>query len=118
MRLNDKQLEAEARTVFNQELELLDSQTLHRLRNARETALSQQQSKFGISNKLAKWLTGIGAGLAVASILTLMIAPNLWQSNQLSPFDDMEILTSEADMDVVNQLEFYEWLDESLQEGS
>lgn len=118
MKLDNKQLEAEAITVLNQELELLDSHTLHRLRNARVMALSQQQRTFGISKKHVKWITGASASLAIASILILMIVPNVLQSNQLSPFDDIEMLTTEADMDVVNQLEFYEWLDESLHEGS
>ena len=118
MKLDDKQLIDETNHRLNQEVESLDGQTLHRLRSARMHALSQNQSWFGKNGTLFKWLTGAGAGLAIAGVLTFMVAPNLLQSKQLSPFDDLEILTSEVDMDVVDQLDFYVWLDESFHEGS
>ena len=35
------------------------------------------------------------------------------QTNALSPLDDIEILTADADLDLVTQLEFYQWIEAS-----
>ncbi len=117
--MNDKHIHDIAKTALEQQANALDSETLQRLRHAREAALMQntQNQKSGWLNALSwKWLTGAGAGLAIASILTFMIVPQL-STNTLSPLDDLELLTAEVDMDLVNQLEFYQWLDESLDES-
>lgn len=101
--------EKELKTALNKQVDSLDSQTLHRLRNAREFALSKQKkSTFSL-----KWLGGAGAGLALASVLTFMIIPTLMHSNALSPLDDLEMLTADADLDLVTQMDFYQWIDES-----
>lgn len=101
--------ELKANKAFKQQVESLDSQTLHRLRKARESALSQKtHSWFSL-----KWLGGAGIGLALASVLTLVVVPNMMQSNSLSPLDDLEMLSAEADMDLVTQMDFYQWLDDS-----
>lgn len=103
------EFEKQARTAFDKQVASLDSQTLHQLRSAREVALSKQkQSIFSV-----KWLTGAGAGLALAGVLGFMIVPNLMQTNALSPLDDIEILTADADLDLVTQLEFYQWIEAS-----
>lgn len=111
MNLTDAQIINETQKQFDQELHGLDSQTLRCLRDARNKALAQLQEKKSVR---LKWLTGAGAGLAIAGVLTFMVAPNLFQLNKLSPLDDLEILASEADMDIVTQLDFYVWLDESF----
>ncbi len=113
--MNDKvnDIEENANTAFKQLTESLDSETLHLLRVARETALSKQSRAawLPVSPSLnLKWLTGAGAGLALASLLTFMIIPNLMSSPAL---DEFEMLTAEGDMDLVAQLEFYQWIDDS-----
>lgn len=114
----NKRLEEKAKTALIQQAQSLDSTTLHRLREAREIALSQPQqsswsSSLGLPPLNIKWATGAGAGLALASVLTFMIAPNLMTSNKLSPLDDIELLTTNTDLDLVTQMEFYQWLDDS-----
>ena len=79
---------------------------------ARETALSKQTQSTLLSLKL-KWLTGAGAGLALAGVLTFMVAPSLMSNNSFLPFDDLELITAEGEMDLVTQLEFYQWIDDS-----
>ncbi len=103
-------IERNAKTAFKQQTESIDSETLHRLRVVRETALSKQSRPSWLPSLNLKWLTGAGAGLALASILTFMVMPNLISSPSL---DEFEMLTAEGDMDLVEQLEFYQWLDES-----
>lgn len=106
--MND--FEKNVKTAFKQQTESLDSETLHRLRVAREIALSKQSRSNWLPTLNLKWLTGAGAGLALASVLTFMVMPNLMSS---SAVDEFEMLTAEGDMDLVAQLEFYQWLDES-----
>ena len=105
--MND--FETKANKAFKQQVESLDSQTLHRLREAREKALKQKSTPW----LSLKWLSGAGAGIALASLLTFLVVPSLIQSNSLSPLDDLEMLSAEADLDLVTQMDFYQWLDES-----
>ena len=110
----DSDFKTNAKIAYKQQTESLDSKTLHRLRLVRETALS---NKAQSSRPLLglKWLTGAGAGLALAGVLTFMIAPSLMSSsNDFFPLDELELMTLEGDMDLVTQLDFYQWIDESL----
>ena len=117
--MNDKQISNAAKSALNKSTDSLNSETLHRLRQARESALLYKQKEHktgGVSFLSWKWITGAGAGLAFASILTFMILPQLSQSS-ISPLDDLDLLTAEVDLDVVDHLDFYQWLDESLDES-
>lgn len=115
----DEQFQKRAKKAFDQHVDSLDSKTLNRLHAARQRALSQQRKQAWLFSKWhsVKWLTGAGAGLVLASILTFMIAPDLLQSNTLSPLDDLELLSAEAEIDLYTQLEFYEWLGDSLDDS-
>lgn len=106
--------EQQANNAYKQQVDSLGSETLHRLRKARETALSHKKG-FHMFSLLTnnKWLTGAGASVVFASVLTFMIVPNLMHSNTLSPLDDIEMLSAEADLDLVTEMEFYQWLDDS-----
>jgi len=116
MTMKDQQadnISRNAKKALDQQVDALDSQTLHRLRKARECALSQKDKKFWLSKKR---LTGAGAGLALAGVLTFLMVPQLTAS-KLSPLEDLEMLSAETDMDLYTQLDFYQWLDESLDES-
>jgi len=117
--MNDKKITDISKSALDEQAECLKSETQHRLRLAREKAL-EQSSKSSWNDILTwKWLSGAGAGVALASVIAFMIVPNLQtDTNSLSPLDDLELLTAEVDMDLVDDLEFYQWLDESLTEGS
>jgi len=117
--INDEQLQKRAREAFDQQVDSLEISTLHRLQAARQKALSLQRKQSWLSStrRSTKWLTGAGAGLALASVLTFMVAPDLLQSNKLSPLDDLEMLSAEAEIDLYTQLEFYEWLGDALDDS-
>ncbi len=115
--MKDKKLTSAAKAALNEQTENLSSDTQQRLRLAREQALQRADKGLWAHSPSWKWLSGAGAGIALASVIAFMIVPNL-QSNSLSPLDDLELLTAEVDLDLVDDLEFYQWLDESLTEGS
>ena len=111
--MTENEIKQQARRALNQQAEALDATTLHQLRKARQTALLKSKQPF-FSLKL---LGGAGAGLAIATIFVFMTSTTLLQSDRLSPFDDLEMLTAETDIELYTQFEFYEWLGESLDEG-
>jgi len=115
--MNENKITELGKTALEKQTENLNSDTQHRLRLAREKALKHSGTASWSDWLSWKWLSGGAAGVALASVIAFMIEPNL-QSNSLSPLDDLDLLTAEVDMDLVDDLEFYQWLDESLTEGS
>lgn len=115
--MNEEHINKATKVVLDQQVDALDSNTLHKLRQAREAALQQHHKSPWQKMLSIEWITTGGAGLAIAGILTFMLLPQL-NTNTLSPLDDLEFLTAEVDMELVDDLEFYQWLDESLAENS
>jgi len=105
-------LEQKARQAYHQQIASLDSKTLQQLRKARELALAEQ-SKSWWQHRRIKWLTGTGAGLALATVMTFFVVPNLITQEPITPLEDIELLSAETDLDLITDFEFYEWLDES-----
>jgi len=110
--MNDKRksekITVTARNALNEQAEGLSSDNQHRLRLAREKALAQATKSSWLS---WKWFSGAGAGVALASVIAFMIVPNLQTSHDaISPFDDLELLTADVDLDLVYQLDVYQCL--------
>ena len=115
--MNDKHITDFAKKALDEQVERLNSDTLQRLRMAREQAL-EKQNKNSLGDFFTwKWLSGAGAGLAIAGLFAFMIVPKL-TTETISPLEDLELLTAEVEMELVDDLEFYQWLDESLAENT
>lgn len=111
--MSNNNIEKQAKQVLDKRVDALDSNTLQRLRVARENALARKKSSpFSL-----KWLGKAGAGIALASVLTMFLVPNLLETKNLSPFEDLELLTAETELEVITHLEFYEWLGDNLDES-
>ena len=96
--------------------EQLDYPTQLKLKQARHRAINQNIR----SNKLFRWLKwGLPtmATATVAAILTVnsLMAPNENQGPEPNLFQDLEILAMEEDMELIKQLEFYEWLENNAE---
>ena len=96
--------------------EQLDYPTQLKLKQARHRAINQNIR----SNKLFRWLKwGLPtmATATVAAILTVnsLMAPNENQVPEPNLFQDLEILAMEEDMELIKQLEFYEWLENNAE---
>lgn len=118
----NKDFENKAKQALDQKANTLNDQVLQRLQNARNTALSQKPNKTSLPQLNLKWITGAGAGLALAGLLSFMIIPGLIsdkkQANTVAIFEDFEMLNDESELDLYTQLDFYQWLDESINEAS
>ena len=113
----DRDFEERKKRLFDQSVAALDGATRSKLTQARYRALEELVGpRKPIWNR--SWLPA-GAAAAVA-VLSLM----LWQG-QLEPvsdagFDvaavtDLEILLGEEELEMVEELEFYAWLDEQAE---
>ena len=112
--------------TLDQQADSLDDSIVQRLQEARQTALSKQKISIRSPRLNLTWITGAGAGLALASVLGFMVIPhltaNLADNEESDPslvfMDDFEVLNDDSDLDLYTQLDFYQWLDDSLGEST
>ena len=108
--MNDQELQRELRQALDERLAGLDGATLSRLNRARQRALEGAGS--GAVRRARGWLpAGAVAGVA------LLLAVGTWMRSAdgpspagLSP-GELEIATLDADLELVEELEFYDWLE-------
>jgi hypothetical protein len=116
---DEEQLRAEAKALFDDSVERLDAATLSRLNQGRQKAL-QEISAGAPAGQWARWVPA--GGLAAAAVVAVV----LWQGEPVEhsapaagPATDFEILLSEDSLDMLEDLEFYSWMDTAnLDSGS
>ncbi len=122
----DAQLIEGIRHRLDEEVDGLDSATLLRLEQARRLALAAATAPrphwrrmIRLSNRPAgDWLVPAGAFasvLATAVALTLMVAEP--GSGSAREVDDVELLTAGEELELYENLEFYQWLQDREQTG-
>ena len=111
---------SQIRQVLDQQADSLDESILTRLQEARQAAVSHKKPLFSLPSLSFNWLTATTAGIALAAFLGFVIIPQLMLNkdpdNTIVLFDDFEVLSDESELDLYTQLDFYQWLDESLEE--
>ena len=108
---DDEELQARARALFDDSVETLDAATLSRLNQGRQRAL-QEIRVAGPAGQWARWVPA--GGLAAAAVVAVMV----WQGTPVEDTApaagsaaDFEILLSEDSLDMLEDLEFYSWID-------
>ncbi len=109
----ERQLTDRARRMLEQRLEELDEETIGRLYEARQKALHRP------SPRRPRWIAMGGWAAAAASFLLVV---TLWNSDNRTPeapgiFEDLELLSTKEDMEFIEDLDFYLWLDDEQQTG-
>ncbi|AQQ68189.1 hypothetical protein [Microbulbifer agarilyticus] len=114
---NDAELAAGARAAMERREQSLDGETLSRLRRARSAALdgAADTSRPG-------WMLWLPTGLAgAAAVLTVaLFVGQERSSSQGEPVDmlaDAWILNEDAELDMIEDVEFYQWLAEEALDG-
>jgi hypothetical protein len=81
----------------------LDERTLAKLRAARMCALDEAPERGW------HWMPALGTATAMAMVLAVL----LWPSTSEVPgmLDDWEIVASQDDLEMIEEFEFYEWLE-------
>lgn len=113
MKKSDEKFVQEARTLFDGSVERLDASTLSTLNQGRHRALAEANAQ---PRQLLRWVPA--AGMAAAAVLAVMVV--LPDPVVVEPMpaavSDMEILLGEDSIEMLEDLEFYAWIEMLEQE--
>jgi hypothetical protein len=108
-------LERRSKAVFDDSVEGLDGQTRARLARARNRALAR-----GRRDSISRWLPSPRALLPVgATAVVALVALVSWRgpapeslAPEVAALQDLEMLLAEEELEMLEELEFYTWLEE------
>lgn len=102
-------LERRAKQAFDDSVDALDAATLSKLNRGRQAALAEldQSRRFG---RWSAWTPALGVSAAVLFAI-LIVNPMNKEALIEAPNGDFEILMSEERLDMLEELEFYAWLE-------
>ncbi len=108
---NDERWLERARALLDDSADNLDAATLSRLNRARQAALAARRKGPG------RWAWGAAFAGAAAAVFAVAIAlhrqglpPASTPAASLQPAD-IDVLTSDDDLDLADNLDFYAWLE-------
>lgn len=109
MKESDDKFVKEAKAVFDESVDRLDAATLSALNRSRHRALAAGNSR---TVDWLRWapVTGVAAAVLVA---VLMTQPDpVTVESMPGPVSEMEILLGDESMEMLEDLEFYAWMDQ------
>jgi len=114
---SDQQLMQRSRQALDRTIEEMDAATLSRLNRIRHEALSQANNTTHRGWLMAGALATacvlvIATGLALRGPTT---TPEPIEVAVESPLDDLDLLSSNEDLEMLADLEFYAWLETELE---
>ena len=99
----------------------IDSDVKDKLYIARRKAIAQHcnnHQENTISKRLKKLLPITSAALMSSIVLAIFIQVGLWQSTEINIDNDLELVSTLDNIELYDDLEFYQWLaEEDLQTG-
>ena len=111
----ERSLEARSKALFDTSVAELDAATRSRLRQARHAAVEQAGGRARFT-----WWVPTLTGAVVAGLLILalpMLGPKLadvpLNDNLAARAEDLSLLMNDEDLDLLEDMEFYAWLDET-----
>lgn len=119
---DDEEIAKHSRQAFADQEQQLDQEVVKRLQEIRQQAVDvarQRQRGFahGIIGNLGELILHPGPGMRPAyllgalSIAVLIVSVTLnMQYRKSAPIDDLAILSSGDDFEVIQNLDFYDWL--------
>jgi hypothetical protein len=115
---SDERLAASAKQTFDESVESLDAATLSRLNQGRHKALAELQR----AKPMRQWVRWAPAtGIADAALITVLVMRG--PDEVVFPVtpvtvSDFEILLDDEPLEMLEDLEFYSWIDSSDLTGS
>lgn len=100
-----------ARKLFDESVHGLDGQTRSRLNRARHVALKEATGSHRFQT-LSPWVPA--AGVAAAAVFAVVLWNGQIETGDLAPVaeaTDFEILMDENSIEMLQELEFYSWID-------
>ena len=113
MKKTDEQLAHDVKEAFDRSVDGLDAATLSRLNRGRQAALAETARP---GRQWIRWMPATGVAAAVLlAVFTLRGAGEI--DFIAAPATDLDILLSEESIEMLEELEFYSWLDTQELEG-
>ena len=107
--LTEGALSGKARALFEESVAGLDGETLSRLNRGRQAALAELD---GRRSSIARWLPATGvAAAAVIAVIMMTSGPAIDDVTGPENVTDMEILLTEDSLEMLENLEFYSWME-------
>ena len=109
---NENELSENISRELDDSLDALDANTLSRIRQVRAQAVDRaktSRTNWSI-NKSGVYFGGMAT--ACVMVLAVVLLINSPTSMQAVPVDDIELISSSDNLDLFEDLEFYEWLEE------
>ena len=106
----------QSQQLLEKTVDTLDSDITEKLFNVRRKVLAEHYNQRTLESEQQgwkSWLPAMGVALTASIILGVFIQSGLWQSNSLTVSDDMELAATLENIELYNDLEFYQWLVES-----
>ncbi|MBT8103533.1 MAG: hypothetical protein KJO95_11240 [Gammaproteobacteria bacterium] len=98
-----------AKAMFDESVDGLDAATLSKLNRSRHQALAQLQRR---RQTWSRWMPATGVAAAVLVAVILLQSPMaVNEIPGLTTPTDMEILLGEDSIEMLEELEFYSWID-------
>lgn len=110
---HDEELARQAKELFDDSVEGLDAATLSRLNRSRQEALAEIERTRPIGH-WARWMPA--TGVAAAAVVAVVVWQGVATEGPLPTTDsvtDFEILIGEDSLEMLEDLEFYGWMDSS-----
>jgi hypothetical protein len=115
MNKQDSTFEKRAKATFDESVEGLDAATLSKLNRSRHAALAELQRP---RRQWSRWMPATGIAAAALIAIVMLQTPSLVDDvNAPMAVTDMEILLGEDSIEMLEDLEFYSWIDIAEAEG-
>lgn len=105
----EQRLVESAKALFDDSVDSLDAASLSKLNQGRQAALAELPA-HGARIHWARWMPATGIAAAALVAVVMLQTPGVVE---LPPetASDFEILIGEDDLDMIEELEFYSWID-------
>ncbi|MGB5489540.1 MAG: hypothetical protein WBM76_01810 [Woeseiaceae bacterium] len=101
--------ENKMKDAFDESVDALDAATLSKLNQGRHAALAQLH---GPRQRWSRWMPATGAVAAILVAVVIMQSPTaVDDAAGVTTVTDMEILLGEDSLEMLEELEFYSWID-------
>ncbi len=114
---DDDRFADQAKELFDDSVERLDAATLSQLNQRRQAALAAASSE-GSRVHWGRWLPA--AGVTAAAVVAVVMMQGTPTGVELPPDEvtDFELLLSEDNLEMIEELEFYDWLEFAADESA
>ena len=106
MNESDDKFAKQAKALFDESVDRLDAETLSTLNRRRHAAL--EAARGGLP-AWQRWAPAVGATAVV--VVAVMLATPRPDAVDVVPLDDMDILLGEDSIEMLEDLEFYAWME-------